>query len=262
MGGRYKWRWQTPHIARVATRLSPAAVARRGGGRTHTADPCRTRFWRHAAILPLRPRWRLGARVARYHGGAAGAGAIAARPPGVESVVGHGKALPAFDLHCPMLSLPLAMGTTLDTIPDAVPYLQPDAVQVAAWGERLAGVGKQLGLRVRPGVVGQSAQAGAGLRAAIDRRRSIDPARLEPLLMCRVCSFIVCKSSERPRPPLRPHRLYGELPDFADTAALVANLDLVISVDTAMVHLTGALGKPVWVLNRFDSCWRWFREAR
>jgi ADP-heptose:LPS heptosyltransferase len=49
--------------------------------------------------------------------------------------------------------------------------------------------------------------------------------------------------------------------DFADTAALVANLDLVISVDTAMVHLAGALGKPVWVLNRFNSCWRWYREG-
>jgi len=52
----------------------------------------------------------------------------------------------------------------------------------------------------------------------------------------------------------------NEMKDFSDTAALIANLDLVITVDTAVAHLAGALGKPVWILNRFDSCWRWFRE--
>jgi len=58
-------------------------------------------------------------------------------------------------------------------------------------------------------------------------------------------------------PELRPLDLMDEVTDFTDTAALVANLDLVISVDTSVVHLAGAMGKPLWILSRFDGCWRW-----
>ena len=99
--------------------------------------------------------------------------------PGVEQVVAQGEALPDFDLHCPMLSLPLAMGTTLATIPAAVPYLHADPAQVAAWGARLAALD-------RPGPRIGLAWAGNPRRhvpsgPALDRRRSIAPDLLAPL---------------------------------------------------------------------------------
>jgi hypothetical protein len=95
----------------------------------------------------------------------------------------------------------------------------------------------------------------------LDRRRSIAPDRLSPLFEVSGVHFFSLQK-EGPAPP--PHfpltDVTRDIGDFADTAALVANLDLVISVDTAVAHLAGALGRPVWLLNRFDTCWRWMRN--
>ena len=99
----------------------------------------------------------------------------------------------------------------------------------------------------------------------IDRRRSITLARLAPLAAVPGVSFVSLQkgapSAQAAQPPagLVLHDFTAELGDFADTAALVEALDLVISVDTAVAHLAGALGKPVWLLNRFDTCWRWLQ---
>jgi hypothetical protein len=97
--------------------------------------------------------------------------------------------------------------------------------------------------------------------AAIDRRRSISPDRLKPLLALSGFQFF---SLQKDGPQMPGDAgladFMEEMADFADTAALIANLDLVISVDTAVAHLAAALGKPVWVLDRHDSCWRWLRE--
>lgn len=94
----------------------------------------------------------------------------------------------------------------------------------------------------------------------MDRRRSIAPERLAPLADIPGVTLVSLQKGGPSAPPeLRLHDWTNELGDFADTAALVQALDLVIGVDTAVVHLAGALGKPVWLLNRFDTCWRWLR---
>jgi tetratricopeptide (TPR) repeat protein len=178
------------------------------------------------------------------------------RLPGVAKLVTRGDRLPPFDLHCPLLSLPRALGTTLDTIPGTTPYLAADAALAAKWRERLAGLA---GLRV--GLVWAGGRRPDPNLAIVDRRRSIALDRLAPLGAVPGVSLVSLQkgpaSRVDPPPDLALHDFTAELQDFADTAALVDGLDLVISVDTAVVHLAGALGKPVWLLNRFDTCWRW-----
>jgi Flp pilus assembly protein TadD len=177
---------------------------------------------------------------------------------GVDQVVAAGDALPAFDLQCPMLSLPRALGTTLEGIPATVPYLHADAAEAAVWRARLGGPGLRVGL----------AWAGNPRRhlravAAVDRRRSLPPELLAPLLAQPGPRFV---SLQKDGPPALADAkvidLMAEVHDFAATAALIENLDLVISVDTAVAHLAGALGRPVWLLDRFDSCWRWLGARR
>ncbi|MGB8843580.1 MAG: tetratricopeptide repeat-containing glycosyltransferase family protein [Aliidongia sp.] len=166
-------------------------------------------------------------------------------------MVSRGDALPAFDLQCSVMSLPLAFGTILGTIPAATPYLHAVPDDVAVWRRRL----EQLpGLRV--GLV----WAGNPVHAE-DQRRSISPDLLAPFGTIAGISFVSLQKGWMGQPP--PLRLVdwtGELDDFADTAALIAGLDLVIGVDTAVVHLAGALGKPVWLLNRFDPHWLWLLD--
>ena len=167
------------------------------------------------------------------------------------AVIGRGEPLPPFDLHAPLLSLPWALGLTLEGLPGPVPYLQPDPALAVHWRRRLGAptAGPLVGL----------AWAGSHTvaNAAIDRRRSIAPAALAPLFQA-PATFVSLQKDGPPMPAGLPLiDLMPEVADFADTAALIANLDRVITVDTAVAHLAGALGKPVWLLNRFDSCWRW-----
>jgi len=178
---------------------------------------------------------------------------------GGATIVAHGEKLPKFDLHCPLLSLPLAFGTTLATIPAAVPYLRADLAQTEAWRRRLAALP---GLRVGVAWAGGMRPFDPLLRA-IDLRRSMTLGQFAPLAALPGVSLVSLQkgepASQMRTPPagMDIHDWTDELGDFADSAALVAALDLVITVDTAVVHLAGALGKPVWVLNRFDTCWRW-----
>jgi hypothetical protein len=173
--------------------------------------------------------------------------------PGVETVVAHGDPLPHFDLHCPMLTLPLLLGTRLDTIPGATPYLAAEPARVAAWRARLNGIA---GLRIGLVWAGNPAMAA-------DRRRSVGLDRLAPLAAVPGVTFVSLQKgpAAKQAPPERMHLLdwTEELMDFGDTAALIEALDLVVTVDTSVVHLAGALGKKVWLLNRFDACWRWLR---
>jgi Flp pilus assembly protein TadD len=180
--------------------------------------------------------------------------------PGIDRVVAHGEALPDFDLHCPMLSLPLAFGTTLGSIPADVPYLHADAAQAAAWGTRVAAAGE--GVRIGLAWAGNpSEQTPAG--GALDRRRSIDPGRLAPFFAVPGLRFFSLQKDGPAAPAdFALTDVMPEMGDFADTAALVANLDLVVSVDTAVAHLAAALGKPVWLLDRFDPDWRWLFGRR
>ena len=172
---------------------------------------------------------------------------LAARIPGV-TVVAGGEALPAFDLQCPLLSLPLAFGTTLDTIPAETPYLSVAPERLAQWRSRL-GNGFKIGI----------AWAGSPVHRN-DRNRSIPLERLAPLLDVEGARWFSLQVGERAA-DLAGRKgvinLAPELGDFGETAAAIAGLDLVITADTAIAHLAGALGKPVWLMLPFAPDWRW-----
>ncbi len=172
---------------------------------------------------------------------------------GVSEVVAVGDPLPFFDLHCPVMSLPFAFRTTLETIPAQVPYLRAAPAAVAKWHETLRG-----NPRPRIGLV----WAGNPLHSN-DRRRSMTPNYLAPILAC-AANFVSLKKEYGPedRTWLAAHPevqdFSSDLHDFADTAALASSLDLVITVDTSVAHLVGALGLPVWILLPFAGVdWRW-----
>lgn len=180
---------------------------------------------------------------------------------GVDRVVAAGEALPEFDLHCPMLSLPLALGTTLATIPGSTPYLYPDTVEAMAWRTRLAAADSE-GPRVGLAWAG-SPRPDLPIAAEIGRRRSLPPDRLTPLLQVPGIQFFgLQKGGPAAQAGCRLIDHMDEMRDFADTAALIVNLDLVVSVDTAVAHLAAALGRPVCLLDRFDHCWRWLAGRR
>ena len=178
---------------------------------------------------------------------------------GATNVIAKGDALPEFDLQCPLLSLPLAFGTQLQTIPATTPYLSGPVTKTSIWRDRMG-----QGERHRIGLV-WAGNPTTGLPATpIDRQRSIEFDRLSPLFEVTNCDFYSLQMGNAAVQQLRnsPFRQRvvdwtDELHDFSDTAALVENLDLVITVDTSVAHLAGALGKPFWLLNRYNTCWRW-----
>ena len=170
---------------------------------------------------------------------------------GVTTLVARGESLPDFDLHCPLLSLPLAFGTTLQTIPAAIPYLHPQEQTVGEWQARLGG---EEGRPLRVGLVWAGRTAHRH-----DQTRSMTLEMLEPLAgIANVQFYSLQKGREQSRAWLIDHTAL--LTDFAQTAALIANLDLVIGVDTAVVHLAGAMGKPVWLLLSAVPEWRWLLD--
>ncbi len=183
--------------------------------------------------------------------------------PGIAEVVPTGETgseqSVQFDVQCSLMSLPLLLGTTLETIPAATPYLHPDPALVAAWRQRLPDTGA---LRVGLCWAGARHVTDAGARL-IDQRRSLRLAELAPLARISGVQFVSLQKGE-PADELRDApaglNVLDPMPavtDFADTAAIVCHLDLVISVDTSVAHLAGVLGRPVWMLSRFDGCWRW-----
>ena len=172
---------------------------------------------------------------------------------GVDLVIAEGDALPEFDFHCPLLSLPLAFGTHLQNIPAGIPYLHPAADRLAKWQSIL---GERTAPRIGLAWSGNPAHKN-------DRNRSIALKQLLPLLSVPGVRFVSLQRDLREDDAA----VLGNLPalvsigaqldDFADTAAAISLLDLVITVDTAVAHLAGALGKPVWVLLPFAPDWRW-----
>lgn len=175
---------------------------------------------------------------------------------GVWELVAQGESLPPFDVHTPLLSLPLIFKTTLDTIPLAAGYLTADASLAESWRQRLP---DRQGLTV--GLVWQGNKA-----QRKDRTRSIPLALLEPLLDATSSRFVSLQKGdgeEQIKDTDFAGRIFDPAPDiadFADTAAIIHNLDLVICVDTAVAHLAGALGKPVWVLLEHVPDWRYMQD--
>ena len=178
--------------------------------------------------------------------------ALAEGVEGVVALVREGEIPPPYDLHCPMMSLPLAFGTTLETIPTNIPYLAAPDDSLALWRGRM-------GPAVRPRI----GLAWSGSDALInDNLRSIPLEQLQPLFDLDA-DLISLQADYRPA----DLRLLAsgapvidvsvDLETFADTAALIEQLDLVITVDTAVAHLAGALGKPVWILVPHTPDFRW-----
>jgi len=178
-----------------------------------------------------------------------GTEALLATAPGVSAVVTLGAPLPAADVYLPLMSLPYALGTTLDTIPRAVPYL---SVPPAAPSVTLPPG------RMRVGLVWRG-----NPRHENDAARSLALAQLAPVLAVPGATFVGLQVGEARAeiaalpPELRVHDLAPQLADFAATAAALARLDLVIAVDTAVAHLAGALGRPLWLLVASGNDWRW-----
>jgi tetratricopeptide (TPR) repeat protein len=245
----YEARWSDPaFIADEATYAAPVWRGEPPAGRTillHAEQGLgdTLQFARYAPLVRAR-----GARVV-----------LEVQPPLVpvlerlaDMVVARGAALPAYDLHCPLLSLPFACGTELATIPADIPYLAVPPGRVAAWTARL-------GERRRPRI---------GIAFSGDPAHPEDAQRSIPLARFRAAFAGVEAELHLLQTAIRPADLgaaeglvvHGAaLADFADTAALVLLMDRVVTVDTALAHVAGALGRPAAVLVQFGADFRWLR---
>ena len=177
---------------------------------------------------------------------------------GVSRVIPYEESPPTYDYYISVIDMAMVFGTRPTTIPSVIPYLSPHEKDLKFWRNRLSHNKKikKIGLSWS----GNPREKAQNSRA-MDARRSISFELFSRLL--RVPGFeFYSLQKEGPKALSRlPIIDYmGECHDFADTAAFLMNLDLIITVDTAIVHLAGALGKPVWLLNRFDSCWRWLEK--
>jgi len=174
---------------------------------------------------------------------------------GAQVVAAGCAQLPPFDLHCPLLSLPRMFATAAATIPGGVPYIAARTDRIAAWAPRLPQEGLRVGL------------AWSGHKDNVrDRERSIPFARLAPLMRVAGTRFVSLQKDIRAADAADVRRcediidLCAELRDFADTAAVIAQLDLVVTVDTAVAHLAGAMAKPVWLLLPRVPDFRWLLD--
>jgi len=249
----HEWRWQTRQLAQTK-RDFPQPLwdghqdiagrtvllhAEQGFGDT-------IQFCRYAPLVASR-----GARVI-----------LEVQPPlyqlmsafrGVEQVLCSGDPLPQFDLHCPLLSLPRAFGTELATIPSATPYLRASEERAKHWNARLGPRTRQrIGIAWSgyPGHKNDHNRS-IGLDALLSIFAGVDVSLVSLQREVRDADAAVLRG--------RSDVLHfgDELTNFADTAALISALDLVVSVDTSVAHLAGALAKPVWVLLPFIPDWRW-----
>jgi Flp pilus assembly protein TadD len=254
----YEWRWRTRHLGGGARGFSaPQWTGEPLEGRTlllHAEQGLgdTLQFCRYAGLIE-HGRGRIVLEVQKP------LKRLVRGLPGEIEVIARGEPPPPFDLHLPLLSLPGVFATALETIPAKIPYLAADPDAAGRWRERLSGLpGRRVGL-----VWAGEARTGFPELAAVDARRSVALAALAPLAEVADIGFVslqkgpAAAQAAAPPPGMRLADHTEELEDFADTAALVDALDLVISVDTSVAHLAGAMGKPVWLLNRHDTCWRW-----
>jgi tetratricopeptide (TPR) repeat protein len=178
--------------------------------------------------------------------------ALMARLDGGATIIARGDTPPPYDVHCPLGSLPLALRTDPDSVPAPIPYLSADDAALAKWSARI-------GALARPRI----AIAWSGNASHYnDSNRSIPFAGLAPLFgiparFIGIQRDVRSADAERLAAERRVTHVGAELENFTDTAAVVALSDLVISADTAVAHLAGAMGKPLWVLVPFAPDWRW-----
>jgi GT2 family glycosyltransferase/Flp pilus assembly protein TadD len=179
---------------------------------------------------------------------------------GISKVFARGESLPDFDVHCPIMSLPGAFGTTLETIPSKIPYVAADLSVFNQWREKIRD-DRNANLKVGIAWAGSPAHKN-------DKNRSCPFDQLLPLFSLKNITFYSLQKNDGRHSPATNSDIdnfmdyTGEIHDFLDTAGLMQNLDVVISVDTAAAHLAGALGKEVWTLLPFAPEWRWMLKRK
>ncbi|OGP50502.1 MAG: hypothetical protein A2Y79_06310 [Deltaproteobacteria bacterium RBG_13_43_22] len=176
---------------------------------------------------------------------------------GIDKIVKHGEPLPEFEFQCPILSLPMIFRTNLSTIPAPIPYIFSDPEKVQKWRDRLS----LDTAKYKIGLVWAGKPDHSN-----DQNRSLAFEELWPLTQIPGISFYSLQKGEAAGQAKNLPQgmnwldVSGELHDFTETGALIQNLDLTISVDTAVAHLAGALGRPVWTLLPFSPDWRWLLD--
>jgi Flp pilus assembly protein TadD len=252
----YEWRWQLPELAGLVPEFERPSwdgsdirgktvllYAEQGLGDVIQFFRYVPLVARKGARVLIRCPWQLKVLIENA--------------PGVAGVFAEDEALPDFDLCCALLSLPRIFRTTTATVPARIPYLRADSGKVTHWRGKFAAQSAAL----KVGIVWASHSRNA--RYAL--QKSIGLEALAPLAQaCPVVFYSLQKgpaAAESARVPAGMALVdpSGEIGDFSDTAAVIENLDLVISVDTSVAHLAGAMGKPVWVLATFPLDWRWVR---
>jgi Flp pilus assembly protein TadD len=173
--------------------------------------------------------------------------------PGVAGVITRGDALPAFDLHTSLMSLPRAFRTTTQTVPADVPYLAPPAARIARWRER---IGTSRALRI--GIAWSGTPSPWNRAVPLELLRPLAQRPDSELHTLQTEIWPADRITLNALPQVHDHS--DQLADFADTAALVSLMDLVISIDTAAAHLAGALGMPTWLLLPVGPDYRWMLE--
>lgn len=169
---------------------------------------------------------------------------------GASHIVGRGEPVPQHDVHCPLLSLPRIFRTEVDTVPVRVPYLSVDHATLNMWRSRIRPSAK-----LKVGLCWQGSREHKN-----DKNRSIPPALLTSLADVQDVEWYCLQkrtSLALPSPDITMFDLMPDAHDFDDTAAIVSQMNLVITVDTSVAHLAGALGKAVWTLLPFAPDWRW-----
>ncbi len=189
---------------------------------------------------------------------------------GIDQLIAQDSPLPAFDVHAPLLSLPHILGTTLETIPAHIPYLQPSHATSVPQLPLPHPIPPQSGSTLHPSPLSPLPSLKVGIVWTGNPAHKNNPYRsctIEPFRdLCQipgVCLYSLQKGAAADAlqtADLPIQDLSQTLADFAATAAAIAQLDLVITIDTAVAHLAGALGKPVWLLLSFAPDWRWLLE--
>ncbi|MCK9917169.1 tetratricopeptide repeat protein [Microbacteriaceae bacterium K1510] len=181
---------------------------------------------------------------------------LLANVSGIDQLISDDDPCPACDFHVSLMSLPGRFDTSITTVPADIPYLSADVALVAAWRKRLA---------LKPGLaIGIAWQGNPD--HPFDRWRSMPLSAMRPLFDCPGVQFVSLQFGagqgqlKTVDASIAAPAIEHEITSFADTAAIIANLDLVISVDSSVAHLAGALGKPVWILLAARCDWRWMRE--
>lgn len=175
-------------------------------------------------------------------------------PPALLTIITNDKVLPPHDMHCPLMSLPLALSWRLATVPADAPYLFADAALQAQWAQRL---GPRAGSRLRAGLVWSGQRYSVANRGRDMALSDLLPLAGDDVEMISVQQQRLAADAEAHAAWPQLREFGAELTDMAQTAALIANLDVVISVDTAIVHLAGALGIPALLMLRYEGEWRW-----